>query len=174
MPWQDEAIPTLRILINDIDTSSPTYSNSRLEQTLVVAARLIQQDIDFSSAYTTSIENVTISPDPVDEEDDAFLNMMVLKAACIVDQSTFRTKAAMEGVRANMGPTSLQVSGNLSGFRFLLENGPCLTYTEMKEALLWGNTDIVKAVLSPFSGNKFDSRFLQQSLPPPSERSWRS
>jgi hypothetical protein len=159
MSWQDETIPMLRVLINDL-SASPTYSDDRLEQTLIVAAKLVYQDIDISYTYTISIENVSISPDPTTNSDDAFLNFIVLKAACIADQSTFRTKAALEGIRAALGPASLSVGGHLPGFKTLLELGPCATYTEMKEQFEFGNVNIVKGILSPFVGNRFDPKTL--------------
>jgi hypothetical protein len=159
MSWQDEAIPMLRILINDMGVT-PVYSDDRLEQTLVVAAKLVYQDIDGTYDYTISIESVTISPDPTSNSDDAFLNFMVLRAACIVDQSTFRTKAAMEGISAALGPASLSVSGHLPGFKTLLQMGPCATYAEMKTEFEFGNVNIVKGILSPFAGNKFDPKTM--------------
>ncbi len=158
MPWQDEAIPTLRILISDLEGT--TYSDSRLEQTLVVAAKLTAQEVSFDNTYTISVENLSISPDPVDTEDDIFVNMMVLKAACLVDHSTFRTKASLEGLKAQLGPAAMQVGGNLAGFKTLLELGPCATYTQFKDDMIWGNLDNVKAVMSPFSSNKADFRYL--------------
>ena len=154
MPWQDETIPMLRILINDM-SFSPAYSDERLEQTLVVAAKLVEQEFDFNTDYTITIEDPSISPDPVDEDDRSFVNMMVLKAACLADQSTYRNKAVMEGVKAALGPASLTVAGNLAGFKTLLEKGPCASFEEMKDVLIWGNTNVVRAVLSPFAGNLF-------------------
>jgi hypothetical protein len=157
MPWQDETIPTLRILISDL-SSSPTYSDERLEQTLVVAAKLIQQEMSFDVDYTCSIENITISPDPVGTDDKVFETMMVLKAACIVDQGTFRAKALLEGIRASVGPASLTVTGHLNGFLEIMKNGPCAAYQQLKTDVSFGNLSVVKAVLSPFSGNLFDPR----------------
>lgn len=157
MAWQDEAIPTLRVLINDLG-SPPTYSDARLEQTCAVSAKLIQQECVFSTSYEVSVEDSTITPDP--QDDPVFMNMMILKAACLVDHSTFRTKAALEGVKAAMGPANLQVSGHLGGFRTILEVGTCATYTELKDQLVWGNIDVVKAVMSPFSSNRADFRYL--------------
>lgn len=173
MPWQDEAIPTLRIIINDMDTVSPAYSDIRLEQTLVVAAKLIMQEINFTNIYTVSVENLTISPDPVDTSDLAYTNMMILKAACLVDFSTFRTKAAMEGIKAVLGPANLQVAGNLAGFNTLLDKGPCATFNQLRNEMLWGDINMVKAILSPFSGNKFDARYLQDYYSQPDDRSLR-
>lgn len=159
MTWQDETIPMLRILINDL-SSSPIYSDDRLEQTIIVAAKLTYQDIDLENTYTISIENVSITPDPIDNSDDAFLNFAVLRAACILDHSTFRTKTALEGIKASLGPASLSVYGNLAGFKTLLEIGPCATYLEMKEAYQFGNINVVRAVLSPFAGNRFDPKSM--------------
>lgn len=154
MPWRDETIPMLRVIINDM-SFSPAYSDERLEQILIVAAKLIDQEFDFDTDYTISIEDPSISPDPIDEDDRVFVNMMVLKAACLADQSTYRTKANVEGIKAALGPASLTVAGNLAGFKTLLEKGPCASYTEMKDSLIWGNINIVRAVLSPFAGNLF-------------------
>lgn len=173
MTWQDEAIPTLRILINDL-SSTPDYSDERLEQTLVVAAKLIQQECVFANTYSVSIENVSISPDPQDEGDEAFMNMLILKAACVVDHSTFRTKAALEGVKAAMGPANLQVIGHLAGFRTILEVGTCATYSDLKDQLLWGNIDVVKAVMSPFSSNRADFRYLSDYYNCSTNRAYRT
>lgn len=149
----------LRVLINDIDITNLTYSDDRLEELLVVSARYVQQDITFTTTYTISVSDVTITPDPVDNE--AFGNFVVLKAACLTDWSTYRQKALIAGVRARCGPTSLDVLGeHLAGFQTLLDKGPCAAYEDMKMKYQFGNPRAIRAILSPFRGNNFDPTYL--------------
>jgi hypothetical protein len=161
MSWQDKMIPMLRILINDMDCT-PTYSDMRLEQVLVVGAHYVKQEIDFDTTYTVTIEDPDISPDPCVTAtlDDVFTNFTVLKAACLVDFSTYRTEALRSGVEARCGPAVLKVLDRLSGFRTLLNEGPCKAFEELKAEYEFGNANVCKAILSPFVGNNFDPQSL--------------
>lgn len=158
MAWQDEMIPTLRVLINDMG-AEPTYSDGRLEQTLLVAARMVNMDLGYD--YTISVELVTISPDPVDELDETFTNLTVLRAGCFIDQSTLRTKAAISGLVARCGPATLDTSGYLDGFKAIFENGLCSLYEQMKKEVIFGNSAICRAILGPFKSNDFDPINIQ-------------
>ncbi len=155
--WKDEMVTMLRVLINDL-SDEPTYSDSRLRQLLVVAARYVLQDMDFDTTYTVTITVPNISPDPTADatKDEAFANFVVLKAACLSDQSLFRTKALMEGVTARCGPASLSIVGHLPGFKQLLTQGPCAAYEEFKRQYYLGEARGVRAIMSPFVGNNFD------------------
>lgn len=159
--WKDEMVVMLRVLINDL-SDTPTYSDKRLQQLLVVAARYVLQDMDFDVSYTVNISVPDISPDPTssDDRDEAFTNFVVLKAACLSDQSLFRTKALMEGVTAKCGPATLSVVGHLPGFKQLLTVGPCAAYDEFKRQYYLGEARGVRAVMSPFIGNNFDPEDL--------------
>lgn len=160
MAWQDTMISILRVLINDQDCGEGhTYSDTQLEITLAVAAQYIQQELSFSTTYTITINPPDIDPDPTVTAtlDDAFTNFVVLKAACTIDNWTFRTKAALEGLTARAGNNvSLAVSGHLKGFRDLIEIGPCKTLEDLKKDWKFGNANNVRAILSPFNSNSFN------------------
>jgi hypothetical protein len=157
--WQDEAIPMLRILINDMDTTDLTYSDDRLEQLLVVASRYVLHDLPLDTTYTVSVYARSIDPDPTDEvtsDNTMFINMMVLKAACLTDWSTFRAKALLAGVTARCGPGSISVLQNTPGFKELLTLGPCAAYQAMIKDVLFDGGRICHAIMSPFTSNNFD------------------
>lgn len=154
MAWQDEAIPMLRVLINDNDITNLTYSDDRLEEILVVAAMYVNQDVSFSTTYTINVSTVSISPDPVTNSD--FLSLMVMRAACLTDWGTYRQKALLAGVKARCGPAVLETMNHLDGFKELLTKGPCASYEVLKTQHQFGNTEHIRAVLSPFRGNNFD------------------
>lgn len=155
MAWDTTMVTIVRVLINDLDGS--TYTDARIEQLLVVAAQFVQQELDFDTTYTITIDTPDIDPDPTvtATKDDAFTNFVTLKAACIADVSTFRTKALLEGVKAVCGPAALSVVGNLKGFQTLLEKGPCAAYEELKQDYIFGNVNNIRAIFSPFVGNDF-------------------
>lgn len=166
--WQDELIPMLRALINDLDCSSYTYSDDRLEQLLIVGARYVAQEIPFSTTYTVNVSDREISPDPTvtATRNDTFSNFIVLKAACLTDWSTFRTKALLAGITAKCGPASIATLSHLDGFKELVEKGPCAAYEKLKEEYAYGNTNVIHAVLSPFISNDFDPESLTQYYTP--------
>ena len=155
MSWQQEMVTMLRILISDMDDEQ-TYTDMRLEQVIVLAAKYVQQEIRFSTTYTISVGSITISPDPTTAPDEQFMNFTVLKSACLIDWNTYRQKAMLNGLKARCGPAVLETVGHLEGFRELVTNGPCAAFEELKKDYQFGNTDTIRAVLSPFIGNNFD------------------
>lgn len=159
MSWQNELTSIVRILINDTGPVY-TYSDLRIQQSLVVAAKYVQFDVVLDHQYLVDVSNLEISPDPTADNDDIFISLTSLKAACIIDQSNFRTKAAMEGIRAALGPASLSVGGSLGGWRDIINHGPCALYDGLIEHWDVANASAVRAVLSPFVGNKFDPQNL--------------
>jgi len=163
MSWQTELPSIVRILINDMD-DQPVYSDQRLLQVLAVAAKYVQFDVVLDHKYDVDVSLSIISPDPTLDKDEIFISLVCLKAACLVDQSTLRTKAAIEGVRASLGPASLSVGGSLEGLRLILEKGPCATYDELTSHWDVKDASAIKAIFSPFVGNKFDPRYIQGNI----------
>lgn len=164
MYWQVEIPILVRNLINDLDTT-PTYSDDRINQLAVVAARYVISEVNLNIEYSIDIVHAEITPDPSspDSRDTDFVGFIALKSACLLDQSTFRTKAINEGISAALGPAKLSVGGNLSGFKTILDVGPCKTYEQLVMDHNIGNISTVRAVLSPFVGNNFDPRYLTGS-----------
>jgi hypothetical protein len=160
MPWQVEIPLITRVWINDLDETSPTYSEDRILQVVAVAAQNVIREVSLSTIYAVDVVNLRIQPDPTSTElkDNDFVALVALKAACILDQSTFRTKAINEGIRTSLGSASLNISGNLKGYQTLLEMGPCAMYSQLRTEFDMGNPNIVQAVLSPFIGNDFDPK----------------
>lgn len=171
MSWQAEIPIIVRTLINDLDQNNQTYSDERLLQVIAVAAKFVQFDISLESNYIIDVVNLNISPDPTVADDSIFISLTGLKAACIIDQSVLRAKAALEGIRASLGPAQLSVAGSLAGFDLILEKGPCAAYDELVAHWDVKEATAVRAILSPFAGNTFDPRYLQSSdLPARSTR----
>lgn len=165
MSWQTELVTIVRNLVNDT-AATPEYSDERLEQLLSVAAQYVQFDVSLETQYSVNVVNSSISPDPTDNGDTIFVGLVCLKAACLVDQSALRTKAAMEGIRASLGPANLSVAGSLAGFKMILDKGPCAVYEELTSHWNVRNASYIYAIFSPFVGNKFDAKNLHNSTLP--------
>tara|TARA_R110002074_G_scaffold388868_1_gene571820 strand:+ start:1188 stop:1715 length:528 start_codon:yes stop_codon:yes gene_type:complete len=161
--WILEIPIIVRTWINDL-SDSPTYSDDRLQQVILVAGQYVTREINFDRKYTCDILSLSITPDPSlsSTRDDAFITFVALKSACILDQSTFRTKAAGEGIRAGLGAASVSVAGNLKGYKEILDVGPCALYEKLRMEYEVGNANAIQAVLSPFVGNNFDARSLNR------------
>jgi hypothetical protein len=169
MSWQTEMTIIVRTLINDLDPTSPTYSDARIEQVISVAGTFVQQEANLSKTYTIDVSVPSIIDDPTTPtRDESFVALTCLKAACIVDQSTYRTKAATDGIRAALGSASLQIAGNLAGFKAILDQGPCAMYQQLlNDHNIGGDgaVNVIQAVLSPFVGNNFDPRMYNRAAP---------
>ena len=165
MSWQIELPIIIRTLINDLEIS-PTYTDDRLQQTIVVAAQYVNREINFDTDYTIDLNNLNITPDPttMTSRDEDFIGFVSLRAACFLDQSTFRTKATAEGIRTSLGSANISVAGNLKGYQTILEVGPCGMYDKLKLEHEIGNIKYVRAVLSPFVGNKFSPDNLSYGM----------
>jgi len=159
MYWQTEIPIIVRALINDYEEQ---YSNQRIIQLVTVAAKYVAIDLNLDNSYKIDVVDNLITPDPCDNDsrDETFISFVSLRASCFLDQSTFRTKAVNEGIKTSLGPAKLDVSGNLSGYKTILDVGPCAIYEHLKQQHNIGNASAISAVLSPFVGNNFDPRFL--------------
>jgi hypothetical protein len=164
MAWQEELTIITRTLINDWCSlnSNPEYTDGRIQQLITVAAKYVVKDVNLTKNYNIDVVNIDIIPDPTDPagRDDDFITFVCLKAACMLDQSTFRTKAAMEGIKTSLGSASLSVGGNLAGYKTILDSGPCALYDSLVMSYNVGEATAVRAILSPFVGNNFDPRYL--------------
>jgi hypothetical protein len=156
MSWTDTLVPMLRNLVGDTDSTS--YTDCRLEQILAVAAQLVIGEVSFDIDYTIDIDAVTIIPDPISNSDDMFINLVSLKASCILMRSEMKTAASKEGILIKDGMGSLEVRG---GFKAHLDMAKsfCDAYEKAKMEMLRGNFAGVKAIFNVASGPNINTYF---------------
>jgi hypothetical protein len=157
MSWQGEMTTIVRTLIDDIDSTNYTYSNKRLETTVLVAAQIVLTEVDFENTYTVDVEQCYLNPDPTDpttglataNKDDAFINIVSLKTACLIMGSELKTQA-LNAVKVVDGPSSIDFTAVASNIRYLYDYA-CKNYEEYKFNYAAGNNAVGKAILSPYS-----------------------
>lgn len=155
MPWQDEMVPTLRVLLLDLDETNYTFSDERLEQILVVAAMQVAREASFSQDFVSSPANVTITPDPTAAAtaDPAFVNLTCIKATCIVDRGEARAMVK-QGLYVKDGSSAVDLrSLPLSKLKLIeSDRGWCAVYENEKytHALNQAGEVAGAVVLTPF------------------------
>ena len=77
MAWQSEMVRMLRHVVNDLDSSSYSFTDDRLEESILVSAQLVLTEIDFENTYTVDVDGLVLTPDPTTlaDKDDAFINI---------------------------------------------------------------------------------------------------
>ena len=95
MTWQNEMRIIIRHLINDLDSSSYTFTDDRVEETVLVASQLVLHEIDFEQTYTIDVDGSSLSPDPTTSgsKDNSFINLVSIKTAGILVGSELKTHA---------------------------------------------------------------------------------
>ena len=159
MSWQNTSLIMLRTLLNDASCSTEKYTDDRLMDLLLTSAYIIRIDINFNTTFTVNVGKQTITPNPEDQTDgDEFISFMVLKAACLTDESNFRTAALLQGVSARCGPATITTTNYGGYLKELLTAGPCKSYDNLSSEynFSYEGKRIIKAVMSPFVANDFD------------------
>jgi hypothetical protein len=106
--WQNEMVRIVRFLVNDLDSIS--YTDDRLEETILVSAQLMLINVDFGVNYTIDVDQFILSPDPTEgTKDNDFIAIVVTKAACIILGSEAKTLAA-QGFRVKDGTSSIDTT----------------------------------------------------------------
>jgi hypothetical protein len=149
--WDVDLVLVLRVLIGDLN-SPQKNSDAYLQRLLITAGIIAQNEIDLPFDYIFDIENITITPDPIEVDDILTQALLPLKAACILNQSQFQI-ALSQGIKVRDGDSAIDTSVGFRGYRDILQFGPCAAYA----ALLWqmqsaNSSNIGGAVLSPYRG----------------------
>ena len=122
MPWQNEMKVIVRHLVNDLDSSSYTFTDSRLEEAVLVSAQLASLEIDFDNTYAIDVDSVSLSPAPTSgNKDDSFINLVCLKTAQMLLGSELKTHS-LNAISLKDGPSALDLRGIVSGLKILFDD----------------------------------------------------
>lgn len=150
MGWQKEMVRILRYIISDIDTVAPIYDEERLVETVLVSAQLVINEIDFNNTYTIDVDECVLSPDPTAvTKDNAFINLVCLRAALLVLFSEYKT-ASINSIRVSDGPSTIDMTDSTRNSKTLYDNA-LLEYERAKFAYRAGNSIGGQAVLTPYT-----------------------
>ena len=161
MPWKIDLVLMLRSLIGDLDNEK--FTDERLKQILVFGAYNVTNDADFSQTYSVDVGEVTISPDPISNNDTDFTTLTVYKSACILLGSEVKTEAA-NAISIKDGPSAMDLRGVTQNLNLMYKDF-CAKYESLLKTYQYNNTLVGQAILGPYSpgsmilgANQFDYR----------------
>lgn len=148
----DTLVTILRELIGDTDSSNYTYASDRLKRLIATGAYLVTQDVNFSTSYTINIAATGITPDPTVAPDKNFIALTTLKAACMLENSEFKTKVKCAS-KVSDGLSSIDTTKQADGYLQYIKSqySSCAKYEQTKTEYVMGNLSVGEAILGPFS-----------------------
>lgn len=159
MSWQTDITTMVRYVIGDVNSDNYTYSDARIQTTILVASELLLSTMDFSQSYTVSLSESTLSPDPTDSstEDKNFVALATLKTACIIVGSEVKSESG-NAISIKDGPSAIDLRG-VSSTLMSLYKDLCSKYDNLVIDYQAGSSLAGHAVLGPYSpGSDFVAR----------------
>jgi hypothetical protein len=159
--WLPEMVRIVRHLVADL-ASTPRYTDARLGEVILVAAQNVLAELTFDTTYTINVGNLYLSPNPTADatRDDVFMNLVCLRAACIIDTGELRDKARISGISVKDSMGTITTNASFDGYKALLSTGPCALFAEMKKQYEFGNLrSVLRGIFSPFSSDRIDTSY---------------
>jgi len=150
MTWQTEMVLIVRHVVDDVETPQD-YTDSRLEITVSIAAQLVMTEVDWDKTYVIDTAIPSISPDPTTStRDDAFINLVSLKASCMIARSEYKSKAATAGIMVKDAQSEIRM-GNVGAEYKKRADDMCSQYQQAKLEYQAGNSRAGQAILGPYT-----------------------
>lgn len=144
--WQDKMVMVLRGLIFDM-TPPYTYTDTRLEEIIVISAALVIADVRFTNTYTIDTEAISITPDPSSNDD--FVALVCLKAACLIAQGEYR-ESARNAISVKDGPSTIDNTG-VAKHREGVARDACDRYSKAKKTYRIGDGTLGRTIVGPYN-----------------------
>lgn len=140
-------VTILRYMIDDL-ANTPKYDDERLATLILVSAQFTKSENTFRTSYDVDIENMTLEPDPTAEgtRDDAFINLTLLKAACMLAGSGL-SKGGGLLVRENGYSFD---DRRVSDARKLQVTTWCTAYTNARKDFSFTDLPVGEAIIGPY------------------------
>lgn len=153
MSWKTDCVGMLRVMCDDTDPNNYTYSDDRMLQILVVSAKLLLQQADFTTVYTISFDTLEVTPDFTISPniDQPFENLLLLRAACLIDTGETR-QAAKRGFSFKDDTQAYDGRGVAAARAEIMKSGGwCKQYETALEDYQNGLIgEVGAAIISPF------------------------
>lgn len=151
MSWDTEMPLLLRYVIGDIDPTTPKYSDDTLGTLLLTAAQFMQNRLSLPTAYAVDTENFALTPDPTDPDtrNDAFINLTILKAACMLMNSEVRIYG-QQAIAIRDGTSAIDLKRDLKTLQSLA-NSYCQELEKSVSDYFYSNTSAPgEAIVGPY------------------------
>ena len=155
MSWQNEMTIIVRHIIGDLDSENYTFSDSRIEESIVVAAQLIHNEMEFFVDYTIEVDQRSLTPDPTttavspSNKDDDFIALCCLRSGLLLTNSLLRTYA-LKAFSIRDGSSAIDMRGVVAGLK-IVNDDLTAKYQDIKLSYEMGKYGFGKSILGPYS-----------------------
>ena len=155
MSWNNEMVIIVRHIIGDLDTDNYSFSDSRIEESILVAAQLIHNEMEFTINYDIEVDNGLLTPDPTttavspSNKDDDFIALCCLRSGLLLTNSLLRTYS-LKAISIRDGSSSLDMRGVVAGLK-LVNDDLTKKYEAVKMSYETGKLGLGEVILSPYS-----------------------
>jgi hypothetical protein len=152
MSWQGQMTTIVRHLINDTDSTNYSFTDHRLETTILVASQLVISQTDFINNYDVNVDGCKLSPDPTSSatKDNDFITLVCLKSACIIRGGDIRSESG-NAISIKDGPSAIDLRGVTQTLAMLYKD-MCEKYESALFSYESGESSINgQAILGPYS-----------------------
>lgn len=142
----------VRHLIEDIDAA--TYTDSRIEESILVGAQLVIFDVEFDQTYVIDVDSCSITPDPTTPtRDNAFINLVCLKTACNIlsGEAKIAGNSAMKVKDGGRFGTSEIDTGQIYKALNEMASQACKDYQDARIQYQAGNGRAGEAIIGPYT-----------------------
>jgi hypothetical protein len=106
--WQLVLTERFRQIIQDTDDQFIQYEDEAIRDILITAAKLVSGDLGLHATYDVNTETTFITPDPLNidgagTEDEAFTNLILLRAHLIIVTGEWK-KSVKQSTQIQFGP----------------------------------------------------------------------
>lgn len=152
MSWQNEIVRMVRYLVDDY-VEPLTYTDERLEELCVIGAQFVVLNLDFDKDYSVDVDCITITPDPTDAtRDNAFINLVALKAACILLSAESKAKAGC-AMSVKDGPSTIDMRETYKALQEKAKEA-CSNFEMAKLEYQAGNARAGEAIMTPYTADR--------------------
>ncbi len=155
MSWQNEMVLITRYLIDDV--ASASFTDERIESTILVSAQLTLFDVTFDKTYVIDVDSCSLTPDPTAAtRDNAFINLVCLKTACIILRGEAKAAAnnavkVKDGGRFGSSEIDMGQSYKALGE---MANIACKDYQDALIQYKAGSGKVGEAIIGPFTNEQ--------------------
>lgn len=165
MSWDVEILTMVRHMINDVDETSYKYTDERLKIAILIAAQLTQGQISFVQSYEIDVDAFILTPDPTDRgantRDDAFINLVSMKCACVLLNGEAKTSAG-QALDIRDGSSYVGLKG-IAKSKLEIAQYFCEGYEKAKIEYLVGSVCPGEAIVTPFKIFSNDIDYINNS-----------
>lgn len=154
--WDTELVDKLRLIINDLDSTNYTWTDTQLEKFILISLGFLDSELSqwvsiTYGPYTIDYTNITTDPDPVTiGASQGFQNLIVYRAALIIAGSDLKKLGATAGWKIVDDKSTLDGTQALLYAKQSVDNMKN-EFTEALKEFKIGNQTIAESIISPYS-----------------------